>query len=192
MTIRTIPPQVETDPWDSPDLMDLAVTVQLSVLTTFDINPGPAGDPLIGLYIGSPDRPNILLWFKGPRPIDRLIAQLEGLRREAAGEQAARAAIPAGLTIESWSDLDAWLIRRTTDFAADFGDDETAQSIGVSAQDRSRGRVAMLTEVRAGIAPMVAAERADQYRSAAEDADESTWRDDPSLGAGASVEAFRG
>lgn len=58
--------------------------------------------------------------------------------------------------------------------------------------DAARGRIAAYDQVRREIAHLVAGEREQRAAEAAHDAEEARWRDDPSLGAGASVEAWRG
>lgn len=60
--------------------------------------------------------------------------------------------------IGTFAELDAYVLKRIADFSADVDDDETAQHIGRDAQQRSRGRLAMLSEIRLVIREAVAAE----------------------------------
>lgn len=83
---------------------------------------------------------------------------------------------PIRRTVDSWQELDALLARRTVDFAADFDESEVAQSIGWTAQQRSKGRVAMLTEVRAAIREAVEAEAAEQAETAAQESIEARYK----------------
>lgn len=69
-------------------------------------------------------------------------------------------------TIDSLSELDAYLLKRIADFSIDVDDDEEAAHIGWDAQQRSRGRLAMLSEIRLVIREAVESEAADKAAAA--------------------------
>lgn len=94
--------------------------------------------------------------------------------------------------VETFPELAAWLVRRIDSLSADYNDPETQASIGLDASKRSQARVSAYRDVLYEISPQILREIADQRQAAADDADENKWRDDPSLGAGGSVEAYRG
>lgn len=83
---------------------------------------------------------------------------------------------PLHPAIESWSDLEAYLARRERNFRVDFEDDETAQSIGLNKQWMSRGRVAVLLDIRSLIAPLVDAERVEAEQTAEADRIDATYK----------------
>ena len=92
--------------------------------------------------------------------------------------------------IDNWVELDAFLRGAIINANVVLEDDETAQSAGAGAQDRARGRIAAYDQVRREIAHLVEQERDERSRDWLDPSDGSSH--DPSLGAGASVEAYRG
>ena len=83
---------------------------------------------------------------------------------------------PLRRSVDTWTELDAFLADRTLDFAADVGDGETMQSIGIDAVMRSRGRLAMLTEIRNAIREAVVAEAAEQAETAVQENIEQRYK----------------
>lgn len=94
--------------------------------------------------------------------------------------------------VDSWQSLQDWIDKRLEDIEAHLGDEETMQSIGLGGEARLTSRRTELLDVAWAIGPMLAAEQADRQEAATDDSEQAAWRDDPSLGAGGSVEAYRG
>ena len=94
--------------------------------------------------------------------------------------------------IDNFIELDAFLRGAIINANVVLEDGETAAHAGAGAQDRARGRIAAYDQVRREIAHLVERERDERAAEVAAESEEARWRDDPSLGAGASVEAYRG
>lgn len=75
----------------------------------------------------------------------------------------------------TWAELDALLAERTLDFEWDM-DPEVSQSIGIDAVMRSRGRLAMLNEIRNAIHAAVESEAAEQAETAAQESIEARYK----------------
>lgn len=90
--------------------------------------------------------------------------------------------------VESFLELQSLLDVRLAAIEHDLADDETAAAMGM----RLKERRAVYLDIAWAIREVVAHEADDLQAMLAVDAEEARWKDDPSLGAGASVEAFRG
>ncbi len=80
------------------------------------------------------------------------------------------------MSVQSFGELAAWLVRQIENLDADCNDGETIGSIGLDAHKRSLVRVAVYRDVLHQIAPAVLAEAEESQRVAAEDSFEDRYK----------------
>ena len=102
-----------------------------------------------------------------------------------------RALHPQPLIFDSLRLFDDYLSGMEREYEART-DGEMAQSGGYDRMIRTRACLQLVRDLREKLAPSVEAEIAESVTVAHEESVEARYRDDPALGAGASVEAFRG
>lgn len=71
--------------------------------------------------------------------------------------------------VETWSELDQWLLGRITHARSYLDEDEIAQSLGTTLLQKHQVRLEVYTEIRDKIAPAVAAEADERTETAAAD-----------------------
>lgn len=79
-------------------------------------------------------------------------------------------------TVDTWTELAAWLARHIDALDADCNDGETIGSIGLDAHKRSLVRVAAYRDVLHEISPAVEAEAAERAETAAQDSIEARYK----------------
>ena len=79
--------------------------------------------------------------------------------------------------LETWGQLEQWLMGRVQHFDVYLSDGETAQSSGYAGQKRAEGRIGAYREVLERIAPLAAAERAERAETAAVESVEQRFKD---------------
>ncbi|MCC6619451.1 MAG: hypothetical protein IT341_10495 [Chloroflexi bacterium] len=100
----------------------------------------------------------------------------------------ARRATPLHPSVFTFAELEDLLVKRIDSEQAACFDGETIDHIGQTAHHRAEGRLSAYQTVREYIAAAVAEEADERARERAIEVD----LEDPSLGAGGAVEAYRG
>lgn len=84
---------------------------------------------------------------------------------------------PLHPSVESWTELQAWIDKQLENIDSSLGDDETLQSIGPKGQARLGTRWALLTDIAEMIHCNVVDEADEAARTAYEEAAEAEYRE---------------